>query len=997
LCLIKLEFKVKNDILKLLAIIRGRFMKAILIFTFLCVASFFSDLMAQEASADSLFDIGEDYYSAGKYDEAIRYYTLSGEDYLQQDDSLGWVKTKLIQIDALINNGDVQQALDNALDLSQQKPSDASLLTQARISYLIGWAYRQLEQYENSKEYYLQGIELVNASKDSLWIAYLNNNISYAYLYTDDYEKALFHLMKAKEVYEALGRTRQLSFVLNGIYLTLSDLGLHKQAEKYIRASLEIRKEINNPNLLDIAYHNIAASHSRLGQRDSAIINYQKSLELSRMLENPYDITQTLLNIGNLYKESGENETALLYYNEALEFNRQTDRPLSIANNLSMIAQMAVEVEDYRAAESFYMDALLLLKDLEVTAESAEIYFRLSEMELSRGDYSSAEKYLSDGFEIAENIEKATLLAQGHQLKGEIYAEQGDFDSSLKEYKKYYKVNSNEGALSLSIWPAIHLARAFNRVESDSAFVLAKQAFENIDAVRNNVAGFTFKAGFFSEYAGFFNEVAEWYIVRKEDHNKAFELVEGAKARVLMDELAEAESKLFQQLDEATLIRKQQMQKQIDKLYGEIRESDSNAESEQLRNELKNVEFEYQTFLNTMRQKLPDLEAFEYPEPLTAGDAMDLLDDETAIFEYAFANDKLIRFLITQDDIEATVTEQIEGQPAKTYLTEEIKKFRDLIIDGTGGGDYDHLYNSLIPEEGQLTRKGIKSFVVVPGGSISFVPFEALSKNGKYIIQTYNVKYLPSASIYPFIKPPHRTTSQDLLALAGSGFDGGQEGITESSSQSSFASLPSTLLEVDSIAANFSNTRLLKNEDVTEATLKSFNLSQFRYIHFATHAVIDETNPSQSGLMLSKKMEVESLFGEDGHLNSTEISSLRLNADLVTLSACETGMGKVITGEGLLGLQRSFLTAGSSSVMVSLWNIFDRSTSIFMSKFYRSMLEHKAEDYGIWSQSLDLVGLYEHPMFDYKAKALRDTKLAMIDHPYYNKPVHWAPFILIGK
>ncbi|MAL18623.1 MAG: hypothetical protein CL670_13065 [Balneola sp.] len=972
-------------------------MKAILIFTFLCAVGFFSELMAQESSADSLFDIAEDYYTAGKYDDAIQYYTLSGEDYLQRDDSLGWVKTKLIQIDALISNGEVQQALDSGLDLSQQKPSDASLLTQARINYLIGWAYRLLEQYENSKEYYLQGIELVNASKDSLWIAYLNNNISYAYLYTDDYEKALFHLTKAKEVYEDLGRTRHLSSVLNGIFLTLSDLGLHKQAEKYIRASLEIRKEINNPNLLDIAYHNMATSHSRLGRRDSAIINYQKSLKLSRMLENPYDITQTLLNIGNLYEESGENETALLYYNEALEFNRQTNRPVSIANNLSMIAQLAVEEGDYSTAESFYMDALSLLEGGEVTAESAQIYFRLSEMELSRGDYNSAEKYLSDGFEIASNIDKTTLLAQGHKLKGEVYAMQGNFDSSLKEYKKYYKLNSNEGALSLSIWPAIHLARAYNRVESDSAFVLAKQVFENIDAVRNNVAGFTFKAGFFSEYAGFYNEVAEWYIVRKEDHNKAFELVEGAKARVLMDELAEAESKLFQQLDEATLIRKQQMQKQIDKLYGEIRESEDNTESEQLRNELKNLEFEYQTFLNTIRQKVPDLKAFEYPEPLRAGDAMDLLDDETAIFEYAFANDKLIRFLITQDAIEGTVIEQIGSQPAKTFLTQEIKKFREFIIDGTGEGEYEQLYNALIPGEDLLRSKGVRNFVVVPGGPISFVPFEALSKDGKYIIQTYNVKYLPSASIYPFIRPPHRTTSQELLALAGSGFEGGQEGITESSSQTSFASLPSTLLEVDSIAANFSTTRLLKNEDVTEATLKSFDLSQFRYIHFATHAEIDEINPSQSGLMLSKKMEVESLFGEDGHLNSTEISGLRLNADLVTLSACQTGMGKLINGEGLLGLQRSFLTAGSSSVMVSLWNIFDRSTSVFMSKFYKSVLEHKEEDYGIWNQSLDLVGLYEHPMFDYKAKALRDAKLAMIDHPYYNKPVHWAPFILIGK
>jgi CHAT domain-containing protein/Tfp pilus assembly protein PilF len=961
------------------------------------IAGFSSALKAQQISADSLYEIGDEFYLAGKYDEAIRYYVLSGEGYLEESDSLEWARTRLKQIDALINKGDIQLALESGQKLAQEKPSNAPLLMQARINYMIGWAYRHLEEYEKSKEYYLKGIEFVNASGDSLWSAYLNNNISYVYLYTDNFEKALFHLTKAKELYEAVGSARQLSFVLNDMYNTLSDLGLHKQAEKYIRESLKIRKELNNPNLLDIAYHNMASSYKRLGQTDSAIINYQKSLQLSRMLENPYDITQTLFNIGDLYMESGEDETALLYFNEALEFNRQTNRPVSIAENLRVIAQIAAEREDYTTAETFYGDALSLLEEAQVPGKLAGVYFNMAKMEIRRGDFSKAEEHLENGFEVAKQSEQTSVLAHGHRLKGEIYAERGDFEQSLAEYKNYHKLNTTEGVAPLSIWPAIHLARAYNRVDSDSAFVLANQAFENIDAIRNNVSGFTFKAGFFSEYAGFYAEVASWYVEKRGDHRKAFELVEGAKARVLMDELAEAESKLFEQLDESTLIRKQQMQKQIDKLYSQIRESSDNGEIEELRNELKNVEFRYQTFLNSLRSEVPGLETLDYPEPMTATQAKALLDTETAILAYAFANDKLIRFFVTQDDIVADITDSIGGEPAKIFLTEEIRKFRSFIISESGEEEFSGLSDILIPDEEDLRRKGIKNLIIVPGGSISFVPFEALKRAQQYLIQSYNIKYLPSVSIYPFIQSPHRSTEHELLALAGSGFEGASDGVTESSSQSAYASLPSTLLEVDSIAVNFSSTRLLKNEEVTEATLKSFDLGQFRFIHFATHAQIDEINPSQSGLVLSRKMEVESLFGEDGHLNSTEIAGLRLNADLVTLSACETGMGKIITGEGLLGLQRSFLTAGSSSVMVSLWNIFDRSTSIFMARFYRSMLQHKAEDYGLWSQGLDAIGLYEHPLFDYKAKALRDAKLAMIDHPYYNKPVHWAPFILIGK
>jgi len=127
------------------------------------------------------------------------------------------------------------------------------------------------------------------------------------------------------------------------------------------------------------------------------------------------------------------------------------------------------------------------------------------------------------------------------------------------------------------------------------------------------------------------------------------------------------------------------------------------------------------------------------------------------------------------------------------------------------------------------------------------------------------------------------------------------------------------------------------------------------------------------------------------------MSSLKLAANLVVLSACNTGFGKVVPGEGLLGLQRSFLKAGASSVMVSLWSIYDRSTAVFMSNFYENLNSFEKEEFGWWEKTLQFVGLYNTPLFDYKAKAIRDAKLKMLEHPYYNHPVYWAPFILIGK
>lgn len=974
-------------------------MKVLLTVAIITGAGFLSGLKAQNTAPDSLYNIGNDLYRKAKYGQAADLFEKAAKGFLQESDSLKWADAILRQGDALMNQGKVRKGRDLLLFVNERKPQSANAKLKAKINQHLGRIYRELEQYEPSKDYYLKGIEFAEASGDSVLIATLNNNISYPYLYSGDYEQALSHQIKAKQLYEATGKKYELSFVLNGIFLTLRDLELHAQADKYIQQSLTLREDIGNPNLMDIAYHNKALSFNALGKPDSAIIYYNKSLDLSRMLKNPYDITQTLINIGNLYKRSGDYDNALAYYNEALETNYQTERPVSISNNLMRLAEVAIQNNDLDNAESFYQEALTWMGKANAPQELASLYLNIAELKLDQGNYAEAKNYVADAKNISpENF--TTQLYRAHNVLGEIHKAEGKLFESLEQYRQAYTLFSNR-AISSKILPTMNLARAYSEIHSDSAFTLAEEAFSLIDSIRTNVAGLTFRSGFFRDYAGFYNEVASWYIIQKNNPKKAFELVEAAKARVLMDELAEAREKVYETLDEATLIKKQQKAKQIDQLYGQLEQSVSEEEAASIRNELKDLEFEYQSFLNELHTSSRKLKNFNYPKPVTLGEIQELLDDETAVLEYAFTHSGMIRLAITHNEISAIYTDSTHLANTQTFFTEKVRTLRESITSrqetSTIFKQGSILYDLLIPSFTDVKDLVISNLVIIPDGPLSFLPFEALSHNSRFLIEDFQVKYLPSASIYSFIKPPHRSTEFDLLALAGSGFDNEQNMTSPSRSQASFASLPSTLLEVDSISVNFSNAKILKNEEVTEATLKSHDLSNYRVLHFATHANVDEINPFRSGLLLSKKADVESLFGEDGHLNSREISSLKLNADLVTLSACNTGMGKLVTGEGLIGLQRSFLSAGASSVMVSLWPVFDRSTSVFMSNFYRRMQAHQQEDYGMWNQTLDWFGMYEHPMIDYKTKAVRDAKLAMIDHPYYNHPVHWAPFILIGK
>ncbi|MDR9417574.1 CHAT domain-containing protein [Gracilimonas sp.] len=969
------------------------------LFFTLILSLFLSFAIGVEAQdADSLLSIGHSYSSQAEYETAVSYYQQAMELYEQEKNTSKWVEASIEYGEALISKGEVKRGLELFLELNNSTFEQLPLELQIRIKNNLGWAYRSSQKPLLARRYYFQGLPLAEKVQDTLLLGRLNNNISYTYQETGEYEKALQHQQKALEFYQALNdNDSQLAYVYNAIFLTLMDLGLYEQAEPYIRKSLAYRENIGNPNMLDVGYHNMAWNFEKRGIRDSSIIYYQKSLKLSRMLDNPYDITQTLVNIGSLYQNSGNFNNALAYYGEALEINRKINRPVSIAENLLYIADTATEQDDLDNAESFYKEALKYLVSAEAPRVLGNAFLKLTELEIMKGNLEAAQSYLSKLDAVSQEHELQKYLVSSRYLKGQIELMKGNVHASLNYYRSAYNL-SNSQSISGQITAARNLAKAYQKVGSDSAFVFAEKAFTLIDSIRTNVAGLTFRSGFFRDHARFYNEVASWYITQKNDAVKAFELIEAAKARVLMDELAQKQERKYNQLDESTLIRKQEKAKQIDLLYNKLSKSESTAERTDIRNELKDLEFEYQTFINELHSNSPGLHKFTYPSPISAEQAQALLDSETAILEYAFTDEKLVRVLVTQDSIKGTVLDSVQNTPAIDFFTEKIKLFRELITSGSPipeiHGLGHQLYQSLLPN---FPNEQISNLVVVNEGATSFLPFEALSKNGRYLIEDYNIKYLPSASIYEYISDPHRTSNTELLALAGSGFESG-DGLTNTArSQTALASLPSTLLEVDSIAVNFSSSKILKNEDVTEATFKSHNLSDFRFIHFATHATVDEITPSQSGIILSKKADVESLFGEDGHLNSREISDLSLNADLVTLSACNTGMGKVVSGEGLLGLQRSFLSAGASSVVVSLWSIFDRSTSEFMSTFYRNLLSLQEENYGYWEKTLDWFGMYQYPVFDYKTEALRDTKLAMINHPYYSHPVHWAPFILIGK
>ena len=164
--------------------------------------------------------------------------------------------------------------------------------------------------------------------------------------------------------------------------------------------------------------------------------------------------------------------------------------------------------------------------------------------------------------------------------------------------------------------------------------------------------------------------------------------------------------------------------------------------------------------------------------------------------------------------------------------------------------------------------------------------------------------------------------------------------------------------------------RVYLGREATEGGLKAAGLERYRYVHLATHGVVDEDHPGLSRLLL----EPDNGAGEDGVLHLGEIYGLRLNADLVVLSACDTGLGRLVRGEGIIGLTRGFLYAGAASLLVSLWPVSDDAAASLVPDFYRELLAGRS-----------------------KARALREAKLrTMGRNPEFAKPFYWSSLVLVG-
>jgi len=509
----------------------------------------------------------------------------------------------------------------------------------------------------------------------------------------------------------------------------------------------------------------------------------------------------------------------------------------------------------------------------------------------------------------------------------------------------------------------------------------------------------------------------------KKDNNKnyeqqAFYYSEGGKAMALLDMLGEATQGIRSKIPKAVSEEINLLHAKINALQTLFSSANETEEKEGILEKIVRAQENLRALELKSRELYPKYASIMTPAPknIEYVQRSILKDNETALLEYYTGVENSFVFVVTKNDFNL-----ISLKKSDSEFLKDIKKLR-APFEGIKSGSFllgelkksdINLFSKLYSELVECTipfLKGVNKIIIIPHGSLNYISFEMLapriehkgynenvllSEYAKphYLVEDYSITYAPSISILDpefFRKEKETIKSGDILVFANPAF--GQvpsnetdktesEGFLTRSIRESIESLPHSEMEAEMITRSFKNPLIYEKQNASEEIF----IKQSPYypmIHLSTHAFINQNLPIYSSLVFAYNDEIKDV----DLLHAYEIFSLDLNCELITLSACETGIGEDaerLGGEGVTGLSRAFLYAGAKSLVVSLWQVSDESTSILMAEFYKNLKEKGMS----------------------KVEALRQAKLSLMKMEKkignrslsYSHPFFWAPFILIGE
>ncbi|MFN3405903.1 MAG: CHAT domain-containing protein [Cytophagaceae bacterium] len=893
-------------------------------------------LVAQKLStADSLFYSAEYDLALSAYSELVK---QSGSDAKTK------IKWQCKAAHCYIRKSDLTSAESLINDNLKLLRSSEILVKELQAETFEAYGLIQMHKGRNDLAHeYLEKAEDIYNSEPEKYEAGLSsvyNHIGLVYWGTNNKESALEYFNKSLALKQNLKSANPVE--LAGIYNNIGLVYLEEEpekAEEYFNQSLKINKAAlseTHPSIA-VSYNNLALVKRKQNKGSEAKKHLESVLEIWTKLygQSHPNVAFTYVNLGSVYAEMNDDKPALYFYEKALGIYKSIygEKHPDIANTYNQIGSLYRKKGKHKTVLQYYQKALI--------ANSPGFEnLQVSENPSVRSYYNA-------------DLMLVSLMLKAEGLEALYYGKSVKLKDLKLALKTLYSCDSLTDIIRRS------------RTKKSDKLQLGKTASEVYeDAIRICLALYDFT-------------------MKKSYLHQAFYFAEKSKSAILLDAISDTDAKHYANIPDHVIDSERKLKAEISMIEQKLASGSGTAEEiTDQRNKLFQLNMDYRDFVEKLEKEYPEYYNLKYDvKQVTVPQLQQNLDKSTAIISYFLAENtgRIYIFRITHKHFDVLDT------PKDPKTAKYIKGLRSSILfkeEHTFALTSSVLYEQLFPKS---LPSGITSLLIIPDGALGSIPFEVLLtkkvkvqegeyKNLPYLIQKASVSYAYSATLYYYtvakFKQQENLYENDIFLCAPVNFEYGKNSLN---------SLPATEKEVQSINELFTrlgkSCRVCLKENAKENTIKHNDIRKYRYLHLATHGVVNESNPELSQIFLSPDPEKM----EDGNLYAGEIYNLQLDAELVILSACQTGLGKIAKGEGIIGLTRALLYAGAKNLSVSLWTVNDQSTSSLMIDFYENLLKGQS-----------------------RKEALRLAKLKMIKEgtPHAEGKLdvyYWSPFILIGN
>lgn len=985
---------------------------------------FSSVIIAQQPDtllANQYFQFGLASFQSANYDSSIYFFEKAAKIFdsaVNQNQQPSYWNRKLQCQNKIARNwhrignyDKAEQILQNALYLGNEKLGP-NHLTVAETAYELGFVYGEKGQNNNMMTFAKQALEIriSNLGEDNLLTSACYSQIAMALGNKGEMEESLKYHQKVLAFRQRFLGEKHPAVLssLNNIGVCLNSMGDYNETLKYLQRALNMYKEteLNDPVFLARLYLNLGNALSKTSNNFEALEVNKKALSLLPDIlgANHPEIAKVYNNIGSSYLAIGRYDEALESYQMALSMFHKTvgeQNPMVAEPNCGLGIAYTLTGEANKALNHLQ---LALTKSKEFYGDKhfkiAEIYRLIGDVYISQSNYPTALTYYQKAIYAVSNAFKDTNVNN---------------NPSLKEIHPYPESIEGLSAKANALVKFADTCPSNKRIEMlKNALATYQLAMEMVANIRNSYRSEESKFLLTSESTNIhikgIQTALDLFDLTQDRTflNNAFRFMQHSKASILKEALTNSKARSFSDLPDSLQQRERKLKSRMAVLDTEIQkqfeQSDDSQKQPQiqlLQDQLFSLKREYDAQVLLFESDYPKYFDLKYQNKfVTVEEIQRVLNNQTILLEYFLSNNKLYiavidnqNFKIIQSPIDTTFYTHLH-QFLGALKTIEMEYYKKAAVA---------LYNVLIaPVETNISGK--KQLVIIPGGYLNYVPFEALLTQNPpdanftelpYLIRKYNFAYHYSSSLFlntvkaekkaPLLQQfvgfaPVFADSQANDATVNKGsllhfFQSIWNYPSTKANGKNFKKLKHSEKEVQSIVKMFTQNNITANgfyhNNATESQFKQ-QTGTSTIVHVATHGIVNVEQPALSGLVFAP--QYNETGEDDGILYTAETYALNLNADLLVLGSCESGFGKLVTGEGVLALTRGFLYAGARNIIHSLWKVNDKHTSELMIELYQQILAGKS-----YSQ------------------ALRSAKRKLISEERTAFPTSWASFVLIGE